>query len=298
MTEKFPSPIRYIRVIGGKKSLFRHPLRIVCLLALLPLAVLTGKGQTEFDPKLGLQAWSFNRDSFVEMVDKAGALDIKNLQAFPRQKLGEGLPGKFEPSMDAATREKLLALLKKKGISLVSFGVVRADDEAGWRELFEFAKAMGIADLTVEPPADALPLLNGLSNEYGVTVSIHNHGGNLEERLEQLAPYGPNLGLCADTGHWVRNGRNAVSSLALAKGRLHSLHLKDMSAADKEAHTMPWGTGVSDFKGQLAELKKQGFSGYIFIEYEHRTPELDANVKSCVQAYTEALAAMKSVPAP
>lgn len=268
------------------------------LLALLALAVLTSNGQTEFDPKLGLQAWSFNRNSFVETLDKAKALGITNLQAYPRQKLGEGLDGKFEPTMDAATREKVLALLKAKGISLVSFGVVRAEDEVGWRELFEFAKAMGIADLTVEPPADVLPLLNKLSTEYGVTVSIHNHGGNLEQRLEQLAPYGPNMALCADTGHWVRNGRDAVSSLALAKGRIHSLHLKDMSGTTKESHTVPWGSGVSDFQGQLAELKKQGFSGCIFIEYEHRTPELEANVKSCVEAYTKALADLKTAPAP
>lgn len=267
---------------------------LTSLLALTILGTLPAYSQTDTPenvlPKLGLQAWSFNRDTFTGMLDKAQSLGITYLQAYPRQKLGDGFEGKFEPSMDAATRKKIRALLKEKGISLVSFGVVRAEDEAGWRELFTFAKDMGIGDLTVEPPAKTLPLLDQLSKEYGITVSIHNHGGNLEERLEQLAPFGPNMGLCADTGHWVRNGRNAVSSLQLAKGRMHSLHLKDMSGADKEAHTMPWGTGVSDFKGQIAELKNQGFSGFIFIEYEHRTPELDANVKQCVQAFNEVIA--------
>lgn len=233
-------------------------------------------------PQLGLQAWTFNRNTFAETVEKAKALGIKYLQAYPRQPLGGGMEGKFEDTMDAATQAKVLELLKKNDVQLVSFGVVRAEDEAGWRKLFEFSKAMGIKDLTVEPKADVLPLLDKLSKEYGLTVSIHNHGGNLEERLEQLKPYGANMGLCADTGHWVRNGREPISSLKLAEGKMISLHLKDMSEGTKEGHTMPFGTGISKLAEQIAELKRQNFSGIAFIEYEHKTPELDDNVKKCV----------------
>lgn len=236
-------------------------------------------------PQLGLQAWSFNRNTFAETVEKAKGLGIKYLQAYPRQPLGGGLEGKFEDTMDAATQAKVLELLKKNDVQLVSFGVVRAEDEAGWRKLFEFCKAMGIKDVTVEPKAEVLPLLDKLSKEYGLTVSIHNHGGNLEERLEQLKPYGTNMGLCADTGHWVRNGREPISSLKLAEGKMISLHLKDMSEGTKEGHTMPYGTGISKLPEQIAELKRQNFSGIAFIEYEHKTPELDDNVKKCAEVF-------------
>lgn len=240
--------------------------------------------------ELGLQAWTFNRNTFAETVEQAHRLDLKYLQAYPRQPLGGGLEGKFEPTMNAETQAKVLALLKENGVELVSFGVVRAEDEAGWKQLFEFAKTMGIKDLTVEPKADVLPLLDKLSKEYGVTVSIHNHGGNLEERLEQLKPYGANMGLCADTGHWVRNGREPISSLKLAQGRILSLHLKDMSEATKEGHTVPYGTGISKLAEQMAELKNQGFNGVAFIEYEHKTPELDNNVQKCVEFFRSTVA--------
>ncbi len=235
--------------------------------------------------ELGMQAWTFNRDTFVDAVGKTSALGIRCLQAYPRQTLGGGLPGKFEPPMDEATRAKLLALLKEKHVELVSFGIVRAEDEAGWRELFAFAKSLGIPNITCEPKADMLPLLDKLSQEYGITVSIHNHGSNVAERLEQLKPYGPNMGLCADTGHWVRNGQEAVAGLKLAEGRIHSLHLKDMSGKTKESHCVPFGKGVSDFAGQIAELRRQNFNGIAFIEYEYRTPALDAEVRECAETF-------------
>ncbi|HRJ71869.1 MAG TPA: sugar phosphate isomerase/epimerase family protein [Terrimicrobiaceae bacterium] len=242
--------------------------------------------------ELGMQAWTFNRDTFVDAIGKTSALGVRYLQAYPRQTLGGGLDGKFEPSMDEATRAKLLALLKEKNVELVSFGIVRAEDEAGWRELFAFAKSMGIPNLTCEPKADVLPLLDKLSKEYGITVSIHNHGANVAERLEQLKPYGPNMGLCADTGHWVRNGQEAVEGLRLAEGRIHSLHLKDMSGKTKESHCVPFGKGVSDYSGQIAELQRQNFRGIAFIEYEYRTPALDGDVRECVETFRgQALAA-------
>lgn len=261
-----------------------------CLLMSIPRV---GRAQEDSGTKLGLQAWTFNRNTFTETVEKAKALGLKYLQAYPRQTLGGGLTGKFEPTMDVETQAKVLALLKDNGVELVSFGVVRGEDEAGWKQLFEFAKAMGIKDLTVEPKADVLPLLDKLSKEYGISVSIHNHGGNVEERLEQLKPYGANMGLCADTGHWVRHGREPVSTLKLAEGRIISVHFKDMSAAAKDGHTMPYGKGVSKLTEQLAELKRQGFNGVAFIEYEHKTPELDANVKECVEFFQSASASLK-----
>jgi sugar phosphate isomerase/epimerase len=260
---------------------------VLALLSLLATGApfTSSQAQSEKGIELGMQAWTFNRGSFVEAVGKTSALGIRYLQAYPRQTLGGDLPGKFEPTMDEATRTKVLALLKEKNVELVSFGIVRAEDEAGWRQLFEFAKAMGIKNLTVEPKADVLPLLDKLSKEYGITVSIHNHGSNVAERLEQLKPYGANMGLCADTGHWVRNGQEAVAGLKMAEGRIHSLHLKDMSGKTKDSHCVPFGKGVSDFAGQIAELRRQNFNGIAFIEYEYRTPALDAEVRECAEAF-------------
>ena len=48
------------------------------------------------------------------------------------------------------------------------------------------------------------------------------------------------------------------------------------------AHDMPWGTGASNARGMLEELKAQGYQGLFSIEYEHNTPELVDNVAKCV----------------
>ncbi|MBE2179238.1 MAG: sugar phosphate isomerase/epimerase [Chthoniobacterales bacterium] len=238
---------------------------------------------------IGLQAWTFKHLGLVEVMAKAGKLGITKVQAFPGQELGGGLKGKFEPAMvEESNRGKLRDLLRTNGSELVSLGVVNAEDEPGWRELFAFAKAFDVPDLTVEPPAGDVPLLDKLSREYGTPVSIHNHGGNLEERLDQLKAFGPHMGLCIDTGHWVRHGREPVPSLRLAQGRLHSVHLKDMSAFAQDAHTVPFGEGVSDLRGQLAELDRQGFNGIVFIEHEHHTPHLEADVEKCIEVLRRA----------
>lgn len=34
-------------------------------------------------------------------------------------------------------------------------------------------------------------------------------------------------------------------------------------------HDVPWGTGISNIKAVLEELKRQGFKGPIFAEYEY-----------------------------
>ncbi|NQT87559.1 discoidin domain-containing protein, partial [bacterium] len=77
-------------------------------------------------------------------------------------------------------------------------------------------------------------------------------------------------------------------ALKALDGRLLSLHLKDL----RDGRDAPWGTGASDFAGQIAELKRQGFKGAIAIEYENITPDLVDNVAACVAAYHRATGAL------
>jgi sugar phosphate isomerase/epimerase len=48
-------------------------------------------------------------------------------------------------------------------------------------------------------------------------------------------------------------------------------------------HDVPWGTGISNIKGVLEELKRQGFKGPIFAEYEYNwmnnAPEIAQSIK-------------------
>ncbi len=54
---------------------------------------------------------------------------------------------------------------------------------------------------------------------------------------------------------------------------------------------MPWGTGGSNATGQLAELRRQGFTGIVYLEYEARTPVMEAEIARCVEFFRRAAAA-------
>jgi sugar phosphate isomerase/epimerase len=198
--------------------------------------------------------------------------------------------------MDAPARESLLANAKAHHVEIVSYGVINGKDEADWRQIFAFAKAMGMQNIAAEPPQEEFPLIARLATEYGIVVSIHDHAApsryaNPDVALAAIGPYA-NFGLCADTGHWVRSGYDPVAALRKAQGRIISLHFKDLNQRGvREAHDVPWGTGVCDIAGQVLELRRQGFTGIVFAEYETISPARDDGVARSVAYYRRLIAA-------
>ncbi len=247
--------------------------------------------------RLGLQAWTFRSLTFSDTLKTANRLGIHYLQAYPGQRLGGDLAGNFHHTMDAATQAKVLALLKGEDVKLVSYGVVGGRDAAEWRQIFVFAKAMGMDSIATEPKPETLAEIEPLSREFGIAISLHNHPtpsiyANLDTALTAIKPFGSNVGLCADTGHWVRSGYDPVENLHRAEGRIVSVHFKDLNEVNvKGAHDVPWGTGASNAAGQLAELRWQHFGGVVLVEYEHNTPDLEKNVGLCVEYFNRAMAA-------
>jgi sugar phosphate isomerase/epimerase len=251
-------------------------------------------------PKLGLQAWTFSRScSLTETLAKAQALGIHYLQAYPGQRLGPAPEPTFQHAMSEADRAAILAEAKARDVAIVSYGVVMPKDEAEWRQVFGFAQAMGLRDLAAEPPGDLMPLVARLAKETGIPVAVHNHPppthySDPAMALAAVQPYGSELGLCADTGHWVRAGFDPVAALRRAAGRIVSVHFKDLNQRGvKDAQDVPWGTGVSDAAGQIAELRRQGFAGVVYIEYEHFTssPTFESDIARSAEYFRRAIAA-------
>jgi sugar phosphate isomerase/epimerase len=251
----------------------------------------------ETSPRLGLQAWTFRSLTFVETLKTANRLGIHYLQAYPGQKLGGDLAGKFDHTMDAAKQVKVLALLAAADVKLMSYGVVGGRDADEWRRIFAFAKAMGMESIATEPKPETLSAIEPLSREFGIAISLHNHPtpsiyANLDTALAAIKPFGANVGLCADTGHWVRSGYDAVENLRHAEGRIVTVHFKDLNEVNvKGAHDVPWGTGASNAAGQFAELRRQHFHGVVLVEYEHNTTDLEKNVGRCVEYFNRAMVA-------
>lgn len=241
--------------------------------------------------ELGVQTWSFNQFTLTEALDKADSVGVKYIQAYPGQKIGGGIEGNFDyRKIDKATQDKVLDLLKKKGIHLVSYGVVSPNNENDWQKLFEFAKYMNLQSIATEPSFKFLPLVAKLADQYKIKVALHNHPKptrywSPDTTMAALKLANSSyVGVNADIGHWVRSGLNPVDCLKQLEGHIFALHLKDLSKKSNNAHDVVWGTGVSDIDGIIAELKRQKFKGPIFAEYEYNwennTAEIAMSVKN------------------
>jgi len=252
--------------------------------------------------RLGIQAWSFNRFTLYEAIDKTASLGLDWIEAYPHgQKLSRDKPNViFGHDMPVELRKEVKQKLADAGVKLINYGVVGLpNDEAKCRKVFEFAKEMGIETLVSEPPAEAFDLLDRLCQEYKISVAIHNHPKpshywNPDAVLKVCEGRSKWIGACADTGHWMRSGINPLEALKKLEGRIVSLHFKDINEFGKrKAHDVIWGTGVGDVKAMLVELDRQNFKGVFSIEYEHHWEKSLPEIRKSVEYFNEVASELK-----
>ena len=242
---------------------------------------------------IGCQAYTFNRFTVFEAIEKTAQAGGKVIEFFPGQKLSKAEPT-VSWSHDAPDDviAKVKAKLAEHKIKAVNYGVVGIpNNEAGARKIFEFAKKMGLRGITTES-TDSIDVIEKLVKEFDVTVGYHNHPrqpNNPNYKVwdpnyiaELVKNRDPRIGSCADTGHWVRSNLKPVDCLKILKGRVMSSHLKDLNQEGPDGHDVPYGTGVSNIKGALDELKAQGFGGNISIEYEYNWDNSVPEVTQCI----------------
>lgn len=85
-----------------------------------------------------------------------------------------------------------------------------------------------------------------------------------------------------------RENLNQIDCLKKLKGRLISLHFKDIAPkkeGEKEQHDVIWGTGILDVRGMLKELKSQNFKGVFSIEYEYNWENSVPDIKECIRYF-------------
>ena len=211
---------------------------------------------------LGCQAYSFNRFTFFEAVEKTASLGLHYIEMYPGQRLSKAKNVRVGPSMSAADRRVVKQKLADSGVKLVCFGVTGAN-----RGTFEFAKQMGIETIVSEPSPDALDGIEKLCEELKINLAIHNHPKpsrywNYQTVLDLCKGRSKRIGACADTGHWMRSGIRPLEAVTKLQGRIISLHLKDLKQMGR-SHDVPWGTGQGDVKGVLTELHRQGLKGLL-----------------------------------
>lgn len=249
--------------------------------------------------RLGVQAYTFKNFTFFEAVDKAAAMGLKYIEAFPGQRIGGGTgdTARIHPAMSKQDRERVKKKLADAGVKLSAFGVITPGTDEGWRALFVFARDMQIPVITSEPAPEQLDLVEKLCEEFKINLAIHNHPKpsrywNPDTVLKVINGRSTRIGFCADTGHWRRSGLDPVACLKMCAGKVICLHFKDLNREERPAHDVPWGTGVNDVWAMLSELKRQKFKGGFSIEYEHNWNDSMPEIRQCIQYFNLAAAAL------
>jgi sugar phosphate isomerase/epimerase len=226
---------------------------------------------------IAMQCWTFRKFTFFEALEKVKELGLNYLEAYPGQLLSKDMPDvKFDHNLSDDLIKKVKGELKEKEISLVGYGVVDFENnEESMRQVFDFARKMGIRTIITEPKFDNFSLIEKMVKEYNLNIAIHNHPepskyAHPEIVLDHVEGLDPRIGSCADIGHWMRAGLNPVETLRLLEGRILDVHLKDRNKFGTEgAYDVPWGKGQANIQDVLAELTRQNFPGYLAVEYEN-----------------------------
>ncbi|WP_235921062.1 sugar phosphate isomerase/epimerase family protein [Foetidibacter luteolus] len=110
--------------------------------------------------------------------------------------------------------------------------------------------------------------------EYNIRIAIHNHGPedklypSPKEVYEQIKNRDERVGLCLDIGHTQRTGLSPADAVKAYGKRIFDLHIKDVTAAEKDAKAIEVGRGIIDFKAFVTALYKAKFKGLASIEFE------------------------------
>jgi len=205
--------------------------------------------------------------------------------------------------LNADEKKRLRAVLEENNVRAISLG-----GSPGRSIDFDFAKEFGLQFLQGEPEHKDLVEVSKRAAEYGIRYSLHNHAfdsrhWDYRETLKRVQDCDPALGICPDTGHFIRSGFDPLEVVKACKGRMVSIHLKDLNgvvhlkdvedmapAERKKLQGVPkdvaWGTGEGQVEAVLKELMAQGFVGPVVLEYDHIYPDGNvADVKKCAEFF-------------
>jgi sugar phosphate isomerase/epimerase len=193
--------------------------------------------------------------------------------------------------------KEVVKTYRDAGVAIVSLGVETFVGNEKERYAFECAALAGAKHISVHFKVDSFPdaikKTQKLSDEFGVRVGIHCHGGyqfgGSPDVLDYLIKLGsPQIGLCIDTAWCMQIGPGQGKPVEWAKryaGHIYGIHYKDF-VFDKNAQWKDTvvGQGNLDLPAFIQALESNGFDGMAVIEYEADAQNPVPALKNCVKA--------------
>lgn len=212
--------------------------------------------------RMGVQSYCFRNFDYKGAVERTKQLGFSEV---------EFCSVHFPPVKGDAKFPEVQAYLKEQGVKAVSFGVENfSKDEEAARVKFDFAKALGLENMSANPARNAFDLLDKLTQEYDIKIAIHNHGpgadyDSVKDTLRAVEGRNPRIGACVDTGHVIRSGEKPHEVIRALGPRVLELHLKDWVHNGDEQIL---GEGDIDLVEVAKALREVKFNGPIFVEFE------------------------------
>jgi sugar phosphate isomerase/epimerase len=247
----------------------------------------TTTGDVAKDWKIGIALWTFHTFNFPDALAKVDSAGLAYVEPNTFHKAGTALKDSLILQLSSAGIDKLKTLLDEKGQKALSVYIVGDSTVQSWKKQFEIAKQLGAKFVTAEPPVNMWDSVDSLAGAFEMKVAIHEHWKGVShywhpDSVLAAVKDHPNFGACADLGHWPKSGINPVEAVKKLRGHIIAVHLKDIAAYnDPKLKDVPVGTGIVDFPAIFQELKKQQFTGPIYIERD--AEDQPSNLPSVIQ---------------
>ena len=279
---------------------FRRMKKIILLITALAAAMFVGcasqnQNVVKQPRKVGVQMYSLNRFTFEDAIAKLKGLDIDGIECYGSQKLSKKYPNaRTDYKLNAEERAYMKKLLKDAGLKMVSYGVTRANSEEEVDKVCQFVKEMGGERVLTEAPVCFWPAWDKACAKYGLTMLIHHHSTKDApfwdtDYFKRHVKGFKHIKYNPDPGHWTRSGLDPVKCLKSVDGYVAGTHFKDLKQGGEFGKIpcknvpAPYGEGIIDVKGMLAEFDRQGFDGFFMIEYEGEWDNNIPQIKKCIE---------------
>jgi type 1 glutamine amidotransferase/sugar phosphate isomerase/epimerase len=264
----------------------------------IPSAKLTPaiRAQEKLNWRLGIEAYTFNKYTLFEAIEKTAELGLPYMGGLSFQKVGKEIDKNFEPGLTDDELKQIRLKLDSAGVCLLTYYIHKIPgDEAGCRKVFEFGRKIGIETFMSEPDIDALDTIEKFCDEYDINVAIHNHDQkaspvywNPEGIMKVCRGRSKRIGACGDMGYWMRSGIDPVKALNILKDRLITIQMHDLNEISPEGHDVPWGTGAGRTKEFIGEIHRLGIKPTMFgLEYSYNWLESMPDIAKCIDFFNK-----------
>lgn len=223
------------------------------------------KARKEDPFKLGVAGWSFKDFNLEQSLAMMKRIDVHFLCIKDFH-----LPYKSTAAEIKAFHEQLA----QSGVTGYAVGPIYTRTKVEIDNAFDYAKRVGVDLIIGIPKPEDLEYVSSKVKESGIRYAIHNHGPsdklypNATVIYNHIKNLDKGMGICLDIGHNARDGQDLIKDIERYHARIFDMHLKNVSAANKDGITEELGRGIIDIPAFVKTMRKVNYSGICALEHE------------------------------